>query len=69
MFTFELSRFMPGNIIIQKGQDIKGLYLILEGSVLISNKKSSQKFTRLGTDTFFGESFLLSNQPSPFYFM
>ena len=60
---------MPGNIIIHKGQDIKGLFLILEGSVFIANKQTSQNFARLGSNSFFGETFLIGTQASSFYFM
>lgn len=56
-------------MIIEKDEVSKGLFMVLEGTVLIASSSPEQAFIKLKVNTFFGENFLLTNKHSKFYFV
>ena len=44
-------QFTPGQLIIQAGDSLKGLYIIIEGEVAIEDKKGEKLFTRAAGDS------------------
>jgi len=61
--------YIANEVIILRGTDTKGLYLIREGIVAQAGKVPDMMFNRLIAGSFFGESFLTSNPTSSYYYM
>ena len=65
----KLSRFVDRQCIIQRGTHPFGIYLILEGSVLVYGSSTKKPLRRFRENSFFGEISIAQDSPSPFSFV